>query len=442
MAENNENVNMESLSDVPDKTVEETTTVMEQGKEETSYTDTPNVAAGQNNVAPQIVYVQPKKKSKAPIVVLSVLLALAIIFISFQSVFIFLLTSGKLEKTSSAFDHYIEGTGLKSDKKVSDLADPNFSLEEAASIHDPNKETLSTVEIYNKVSPATVAIYVVDQASESVAAGSGFIISEDGYIVTNAHVVEGASDNTEIKVYVDGQEEAYPAGIVGTDIQTDIAVIKIESDEKFPTVTLGDSDTLQKGELAGAIGNPLGTLQGTITVGIISGIERPMNTKGYSMKLIQTDASVNEGNSGGPLINSFGEVIGVVNAKIGTAEGLGFAIPITPIKSNIESIIINGKVINRPYLGTTVKYVAANDYFGADDGVYVAELVKDGPGDKAGFKIGDRIISMDGVEIKESDDIIGVRDSHSVGDEVEVVVERDGEKVTLTLEIGDSADYE
>lgn len=439
MAEDNENMEKEVVNDIQEEIIPETSDVMEQINEETSGADVPEKEEPQR----QIVYIQPEKKSKAPLIIMSVLFALAMIFIAFQSVFIFLLTSGRLEKSSQAFDHYIESAGLKSDKKeVSALADPNFSLEEAASVHDPNKKTLSTVEIYDKVSPATVAIYLVDQASESVSAGSGFIISEDGYIVTNAHVIENASDKTELKVYIGGQEEAYEAGIVGTDIQTDIAVIKISSDEPLPTVTLGDSDVLQNGELAIAIGNPLGTLQGTITVGVISGMERPMNTKGYSMKLIQTDASVNEGNSGGPLVNSFGEVIGVVNAKIGTAEGLGFAIPISSIKSNIESIIVNGKVINRPYLGTTVKFVAANDYFGADDGVYVAELVKDGPGDKAGFKIGDRILTMDGVEIKESDDIIGVRDSHNVGDEVEVVVDRDGEKVTLTLEIGDSADYE
>ena len=430
MTEDNENMKTEDLEVISEETVKEPAEEVQQ--------DIPD----NEIIKPQVVYVQ-QKKSKAPMVILSVLFALALIFIAFQSVFIFLLTSGRLEKTSRAFDQYIESTGLKSEKSdVSPLADPNFSLEDAASVHDPNKKTLSTVEIYNKVSPATVAIYLVDQASESVSAGSGFIISEDGYIVTNAHVVENASENTELKVYIGGQEEAYEAGIVGTDIQTDIAVIKINSDEPLPTVTLGDSDVLQNGELAIAIGNPLGTLQGTITVGVISGMERPMNTKGYSMKLIQTDASVNEGNSGGPLINSFGEVIGVVNAKIGTAEGLGFAIPITPIKSNIESIIVNGKVINRPYLGITVKFVAANDYFGADDGVYVAELVKDGPGDQAGFKIGDRLVNIDGVEIKESDDIIKVRDSHNVGDAVDVIVDRDGEEVTLTLVIGDSADYE
>ena len=267
-------------------------------------------------------------------------------------------------------------------------------------------------------------------------------ISKDGYIVTNEHVVADAKDGIIIKVYVQGYDEPFDAEVVGKDVQTDIAVIKIDGDEDFVTAELGDSDNLQSGELAVAIGNPLGTFQGSITVGVVSGIERPMNNNGYSMNLIQTDASVNGGNSGGPLINSFGEVIGVVNAKIATAEGMGFAIPINPIKSVIESLVVNGKVIDRPYLGITVKYIPKDSYFGSKEGVVVAEVEPGGPGEQAGFKNGDRIVSMDGVEIKVSNDIIGVRDSHACGDEIEVVVERDGKEVTLNMTIGDSADDE
>ena len=161
------------------------------------------------------------------------------------------------------------------------------------------------------------------------------------------------------------------------------------------------------------------------------------------MDIIQTDAAINPGNSGGPLINSFGEVIGITNAKIvtSTSESLGFAIPVNSVKKIIESIINYGKVVGRPYLGVSLQYVEDDSYFGARGGVYVAEIVKDGPADKAGFELGDKVIRFDGVEIKETGDIIRVRDKHKVGDTVEVIVERDGKEVTLNMTIGDSADY-
>ena len=204
------------------------------------------------------------------------------------------------------------------------------------------------------------------------------------------------------------------------------------------------SDALQSGELAVAIGNAMGTFDDSVTVGVISAPSREIVRNGYQVNIIQTDTPINPGNSGGPLINSFGEVIGITNAKIitSTSENLGFAIPINSVKKVIESIINYGKVINRPYLGVSVKFVSNNSYFGAEGGVYVAEIIKNGPSEEAGLLIGDRIISMDGVEIRESGDIIRVRDSHEVGDKIDVIVERDGEEITLTLTIGDSADFE
>ena len=240
-----------------------------------------------------------------------------------------------------------------------------------------------------------------------------------------------------VKITVPGYDEEIAADIVGSDERTDIAVLKLRDEHVYNAVTLGDSDLLRTGELAVAIGNPLGTLEGTVTVGVISATGREMNNNGYLMELIQTDASINSGNSGGPLINSFGEVIGVTNAKMSSAEGLGFAIPITPIKSVIESLINYGYVANRPYLGITVTTISEGDYNGAVPGIYVAELDAAGPGTDAGLEVGDRLISMDGVEITGSNDIIGVRDSHAVGDTIEVVVERNGAELSLELTIGD-----
>ena len=392
--------------------------------------------------APQVVMPEPKKNSRTPLIVISMLLGAAIIFICIQSAFIFLLTSGKIEKVSSTVTAETEKDKDKDDdkeKKVSEYTDPHFSLEDAAAVHMEGKTTLSVSDICDKVAPATVSIYIKSKDDDGVVAGSGFVISEDGYAVTNAHVVEDVTDN--IKVNIPGYEDPFDAKVVGSDVQTDMAVIKIDSEIKFPVVELGDSDILRNGELAVVIGNPLGSFEGSVTAGVISAVGRPMNNNGYSMTLIQTDASVNHGNSGGPLINSFGEVIGIVNAKIGDSEGLGFAIPINSVKKVIESLIVNGYVKDRPYLGITVVSVSDDAYFGAVEGVYIQFITPDAPGDQAELKAGDRIISMDGVEIKKTNDIIEVRDSHIVGDKIEVVVERDGKEIRTILEIGDSADY-
>jgi len=384
--------------------------------------------------------------NKTMILVLSCALILTLGFSAMQTLYIFALTTGKKGNMTyvNGLSSQDESTTEEEEPEQTDhpFADPNFSLEEAASIYDPDKETLSTVEIAERVGPATVSVYIYEEGSGSsvpVSSGSGFIISSEGYVVTNAHVVESVleSDTQDIKVNVPGYEDMISADIVGSDERTDIAVVKLSEEHEYTTVTLGDSDMLQVGEIAVAIGNPLGTLEGTVTVGVISATGREINNKGYMMELIQTDASINEGNSGGPLINSFGEVIGVTNAKMGSAEGLGFAIPITPIKSVIESLINYGYVANRPYLGITVTHISEDEYNGAVEGIYIADLDDKGPGAEAGLKVADLIISMDGVAINESNDIIGVRDSHSVGDVITVIVLRDGEEMSFDLTIGD-----
>ena len=371
-------------------------------------------------------------------------LVLFFLFSVMQSIYIFALTAGRTGNMN-----YVAGKETKPSSEVTevsypeDLPEPFFSLEEAASVTDPDKQTLSVAEIAASVGPATVSVYIYAPsegtgAETPVSSGSGFLITEDGYIVTNCHVVDSAKEDPDmsVKVNVPGYEDLIEAEITGTDVQTDIAVIKISGDT-YPCVTLGDSDLLRPGELAVAIGNPLGTLEGTVTAGVISAIGRQMNNNGYLMELIQTDASINSGNSGGPLINSFGEVIGVTNAKMGSAEGLGFAIPINVAKPIIESLINYGRVVGRPYLGITVDQVSEGAYNGAVPGVYISDLPAGGPGEAAGLMEGDMIISMDGVAIESSDVIIGVRDSHEVGDEIEIVVLRDGEELTFILTIGD-----
>ena len=423
-------------------------------------TDNENVT-GSANEAPET----PKKKNKkakkgnTALKIVAFLLVLSICYSAVQTVYIFKLNSGLegvtsyLSKSVGSSDEDDDDDATEVDTTEADsdtLADPWFSLQEAASVTDPDKETLSTTEIVELVSPATLSIHVMqnsNQGSTEIAAGTGFIITTDGYIVTNQHVIEEAQedpDNYYVTVNLPDVDDPVEAEIVGGDAQTDIAVLKVDYDGVLPCVTLGNSSTLQAGELVVAIGNALGTLDDTVTVGVVSALDREISNDGYTLTVIQTDAAINSGNSGGPLINSFGEVIGITNAKIvtSTSEGLGFAIPIDTVKEVIEDLINYGKVVNRPYLGMSVALVSEGSYYGVSEGVYVAAIVEDGPADEAGFELGDKILTIDGVEIDETGDIIDIRDSHDVGDVLSVVVVRDGERITLNLTIGDSGNYE
>ena len=393
-----------------------------------------------------------KTKNRSLLVpILCIITISSVLFSALQTVYILRLASGSVGNMAYTRGQQEEQVVPDRDDtapSVSPVANPEFSLERAASVTDPNKTTLSTVDIVTQVSPATVSVYVMTEVGGTTTplyTGSGFFVSSDGYLVTNRHVIEEVLEgsNYSVLIVVPGYDVPVEAQVVGSDVQTDIAVLKAEEqDEPYAYVTLGDSDTLQVGELVVAIGNPLGRLSGTVTVGVVSALERQVNNDGYTMELIQTDASINSGNSGGPLINSFGEVIGVTNAKIGSGEGLGFAIPISDVDDIIQSIINYGYVANRPYLGVTVGQIRSDDYYGAIAGVYVAEVENGSPAQEAGLVPGDIIVSMDGVAITRSDDIIDVRDMHVPGDEISVVVDRDGREVELSLVIGDSNDAE
>lgn len=267
----------------------------------------------------------------------------------------------------------------------------------------------------------------------SQGAGSGVIISKDGYIVTNNHVVSGA---TSLKVTTtDGTE--YDASVVGKDSQTDLAVIKVDANN-LQAATLGDSDILQVGDPAIAIGNPLGELGGTVTTGIISATDRQITIDDETMTLLQTDAAINPGNSGGGLFNADGNLIGIVNAKESSTgiEGLGFAIPITPAQDIITELMQNGSVISRPALNVSLYDYTSNNqgqYSKYEDGCYIVQIVKNGAADKAGLKQNDRILSFDGEQIQSTSDVKNVLKKHKIGDTVKMVVERDSKKVTVEI---------
>ena len=311
--------------------------------------------------------------------------------------------------------------------------------------------SLTTEQVADLVSPSVVVITTEQvvysqwswygQNQVESGAGSGVIISSDGYILTCAHVVDGASTIT-----VTIGDKDYTATLVGEDTTSDIAVIKIDADGLTPA-TVGNSDNLKVGESVMAVGNPLGELGGTVTGGMISALNRSVTIQGSSsvntMSLIQMDASVSPGNSGGGLFNMNGELVGIVNAKSSSsdAEGLGFAIPINDAIKVAQELLENGYVTGRPYLGIT--YLAVTDAQTASQlgvnayGVYVVEVVKGGPAEKAGLQAGDRIVSVDGTEIASKDDLGTLMQKHAAGDTLSITIAREGQMQTVNVTLGE-----
>ena len=311
--------------------------------------------------------------------------------------------------------------------------------------------SLTTEQVADMVSPSVVVITTEQvvysqwswygQSQVESGAGSGVIISSDGYILTCAHVVDGAST---ITVTIDDKD--YTATLVGEDTTSDVAVIKIDATGLIPA-TVGDSDSLKVGQSVMAVGNPLGELGGTVTGGMISALNRSVTIQGTSstntMSLIQMDASVSPGNSGGGLFNMNGELVGIVNAKSSSsdAEGLGFAIPINDAIEVAQQLLENGYVTGRPYLGIT--YLGVEDAQTAAQlgvnayGVYVVEVVKGGPAERAGLQSGDRIVSIDGTEIASKDDLGTLMQKHAAGDSLAITIARGGQMQTINVTLGE-----
>lgn len=281
---------------------------------------------------------------------------------------------------------------------------------------------LTVPEIVDKVKPSVVGI-----VTES-GFGSGFFISTDGYILTNAHVV---ANSQSLTVY-DSNEKTYNATIVGSDNQTDIAVIKVEGAD-FPAVEIGDSDMLKLGETVVAIGNPRSMeLYASVTSGIVSGLDRTISVEGIDFNLIQTDASINSGNSGGALINHFGQVIGITNAKFTGSEGLGFAIPANTAIPIVNELITNGRVTGRPVIGIMGQDL--NTYYGMK-GVYVTDVRLDSDAYKKGLQPGDIITAINGEEVSTVNSLSAKIGSMNAGDTVTLFVYRNGRYFTLDVKL-------
>ncbi|MDL2323811.1 trypsin-like peptidase domain-containing protein [Ruminococcaceae bacterium OttesenSCG-928-A16] len=303
---------------------------------------------------------------------------------------------------------------------------------------------LSISEIAAKAGASVVSITTENLVTDQFfsgrvvsGAGSGVIISEDGYIITNNHVVDGARSVTV--TLPDGSE--HQATLVGTDPTSDVAVIKIEVTGLVPA-TISNSDNIQVGDFCLAIGNPMGTLGGTVTDGIVSALNREITIDGNTMNLLQMSAAVSPGNSGGGLFNANGELMGIVNAKSGgqDTEGLGFAIPMNTAMKVAEDLMSNGYVTGRPGLGVSVVNIttpaAAAQAQVSELGVYIAQITPGGAAHTAGLQVGDLVVSMDGEQITETADITRALSEKAVGDSVEMQILRDGkaQKVTVVLQ--------
>lgn len=305
--------------------------------------------------------------------------------------------------------------------------------------------TTTVADVAAAVQDTVVAITTETVATDSYfgqyvtsGAGSGVIISEDGYIVTNNHVVDGATD---IKVTLSNGDE-YQATLIGIDPTNDIGVIKIDAKD-LNAATMGNSDELVVGEDVIAIGNPLGTLSGTVTNGIISALDRQISIDGETYHLLQTNAAINPGNSGGGLFNAKGELIGIVNAKSSSSssetsiEGLGFAIPIDTVKPLVSDLIEYGYVTGRVQLGVSLVAITdertAAQYRVSELGVYIAQVTDGSDAANAGLQAGDLIQSVNGTEIESVDDVANIVDDSSVGDTLEIVILRDGKQQTVSV---------
>lgn len=329
------------------------------------------------------------------------------------------------------------------------------------SVSQVNLTNYSDTAVYaaNKILPSIVGIEIKynvtssffmfggQSTSTATASGSGIIISENGYILTNNHVVDTSSSNssysyyelseaTSVKVKLYGDGTTYDATIVGQDSKTDLAVLKIEA-TGLTAAEFADSDQVKIGEFAMAIGNPLG-LGSSITCGVISAVNRQVSSEGTTYTCIQTDAAINSGNSGGALVNGEGKVIGVNTLKLsGTGvEGIGFAIPINSTVNITKDLIEHNKVL-RPYIGITTIDLT-EDLAKANNlvvGIYVKHVEDFSSGEKAGIKPGDVIVKADGKEIKTTNELNEIKDTHKIGDEMTITINRNGSEKELTIKL-------
>ncbi len=306
----------------------------------------------------------------------------------------------------------------------------------------PAGEELSLQELYRRCSKSIVAISGYMDGKSGYNWGTGVVLSKDWLILTNTHVI---ADCSRAAVTL-GDDSVYEARLVGADSISDIAVLKIEAKDLSPAV-FGDSSVLEVGDRVAAIGNPLGEdFRLTLTDGIISAIERGVSYKGHSMNLLQTNTAINEGNSGGPLLNMYGQVVGITNMKMmssySSIEGIGFAIPSTTVVKIINTIVKNGEVIGRPSIGITVGAIpdSAKEHYELPSGLYISAVAEGSDAAAKGILPGDIITEVDGVAVTVTSELSAMKDKLSVGDTMHFVIWRDGQILAFDIALVDTND--
>lgn len=369
----------------------------------------------------------PNNKSKKPVIL--VMIALAVVFFAGGAVI------SASFKNSPIMDRLESQLGINQTQSATPTAENAESIIEIQPVPENTDGGYETTDIFKKVNPSVVSITVYSsQSISALGSGTGIIMTEDGYIVTNAHVVEGG-DSINV-TFSDGSSAR--GVVVGSDTTTDLAVVKVEANG-LTAAEFGDSSALEEGERVVAIGNA-GGLNSTITQGIVSGLNRDLGTGARSLKLIQVDAAINPGNSGGPLINKYGQVVGINSSKIAEVdyEGIGFSIPINEALPIIQSLVSHGYVTGRAVLGVSV--VELNAYNGPinglpSSGIYIAEIEAESDLTNQGVRTRDVIVEANGVEVATTDQLMTELDKFSPGDTFNMVIYRPETNTTFEVNV-------
>ncbi len=371
-----------------------------------------------------------KKKSNKPVKIAVGVLVCAMLF-----------GGGVLLGTSRDGDSQADNTTTQTQSSSKQSSSGSTTLNIVSS---EDKDALTSTQIYAKVSPSVVSVVCNSLTSDSESSGSGVVMSKDGYIITNQHVIANADKITVVM----SDSTQYSAELIGSDEQTDLAVLKVDPDKDLTQAEFGDSDQLQVGDMSYAIGSPGGVeLQNTFTSGMISAINRDITVNDRVMTLIQTEASINPGNSGGALINNKGQVIGITNAKLmsstnTTYEGLGFAIPIDSVQEIVDELIVNGHIVGRPAIGISGYNISKETAENNDvpQGVLVQSVDTRSDAYTQGVQKGDIVVGVNGKTITSMDEINEIKEQYKAGDSITLNLYRAGKNIEVKIKLMDQND--
>lgn len=403
----------------------------------------PNNENGWYSAAVEPQPVRKKKRWVFPVVLLGVLLGIALLAgLAFRTSSDIGISDGD-DYTGEDypgnwhdyFDQFYDSDSFGSGSASVDIEKTTYSGDFVMNMDPAGAEALALPDLYEKCIPSVVSVEGTTSGKQGIYFGTGIVLSADGLIVTNTHIIEDCDKATVTTQ--DGTE--YPAALIGADSISDISVLKIDATGLTPA-SFADSSQLRVGSDCVAIGNPVSSkLTGTMTNGIISAIDRDITSNGHSMTLIQTNAAINEGNSGGPLLDMAGRVIGITNMKAmsseSTVEGIGFAIPSATVSEVVSQLLANGQVTGRPSIGIIVSPVGEelSDQYEIPEGLYISAVNKGSDAEKQGVKAGDILTAVNGTPITTNEEVTAIKNSMQAGDSIHLTVWRDGK--TLEFDV-------